>query len=109
MIAKIKFCGIMRPDDAAVAAAAGAGYLGVVFAGGPRPVTATQARAAGRAARGVPVVGVFAAQSPSEILQIAEQADLSGAQLHGLYSRADAALLQEQGLEVRQEVRIAGA
>ena len=109
MIAKIKFCGIMRPDDAAVAAAAGAGYLGVVFAGGPRAVTVTQARELVRAAAGVPVVGVFAAQSPSEILRIAEQADLSGAQLHGLYSRADAALLQEQGLEVWRVVRIAGA
>jgi phosphoribosylanthranilate isomerase len=109
MTAKIKFCGIMRPGDAAVAAAAGAGYLGVVFAGGRRAVTVTQAREVVKAAAGVPVVGVFATQSPAEILRIAEQADLSGAQLHGLYSGAEAALLQEQGLEVWRVLRMAGA
>jgi len=108
MIAKIKFCGIMRPGDAAVAAAAGAGYLGVVFAGGPRAVTVTQAREVVKAAAGVPVVGVFAAQSPAEILRIAEQADLSGAQLHGVYSGDEAALLQQHGLEVWRVVRMAG-
>lgn len=43
MVAKIKFCGIMRPADAAVAAEAGAGYLGVVFAGGPRAVSTVEA------------------------------------------------------------------
>jgi len=108
MIAKIKFCGIMQPGDAAVAAEAGAGYLGVIFAGGPRAVTVVEAREVVRAAAGVPVVGVFAAQSPAEILRIAEQADLSGAQLHGPYSRADAAHLRTQGLEVWRVVRLAG-
>ena len=108
MLAKIKFCGIMQPGDATVAAEAGAGYLGVVFAGGPRAVTVDEAREVVRAAAGVPVVGVFAAQSPAEILRIAEQADLSGAQLHGPYCRADAALLRAHGLEVWRVVRIAG-
>jgi len=42
--AKIKFCGIMRAEDGGLAAAAGAGYLGVVFAEGPRAVTADRAR-----------------------------------------------------------------
>lgn len=108
MVAKIKFCGIMQPGDATVAAAAGAAYLGVVFAGGPRAVTVLGAREVVRAAGGVPVLGVFAAQSPDEILRIGEKAGLSGAQLHGPYSRADAARLRAHGLEVWRVARIAG-
>jgi phosphoribosylanthranilate isomerase len=107
VVAKIKFCGIMQPGDATVAAEAGAAYLGVVFAGGPRAVTVVAAREVVRAAAGVPVLGVFAAQSPDEILRIGEKAELSGAQLHGPYSRADAARLRAHGLEVWRVVRIA--
>ena len=108
MVAKIKFCGIMQPGDATVAAEAGATYLGVVFAGGPRAVTIAEAREVVGAAGGVPVLGVFAAQLPDEILRIAEKAELSGAQLHGPYSRADAARLRAHGLEVWRVVRLAG-
>ena len=108
MVAKIKFCGIMQTGDATVAAEAGAGYLGVVFAGGQRAVTIAAAREVVRAAAGVPVLGVFAAHSTDEILRIAEQAGLSGAQLHGPYSRAAAARLGAHGLEVWRVARIAG-
>ena len=108
MVAKIKFCGIVQPGDATVAAEAGAAYLGVVFAGGPRAVTVLGAREVVRAAGGVPVLGIFAAQSPDEILRIGEKAELSGAQLHGPYSRADAARLRAHGLEVWRVARIAG-
>jgi len=108
MVAKIKFCGIMQPGDATVAAEAGAAYLGVVFAGGPRAVTVVGAREVVAAAGGVPVLGVFAAQSPDEILRIGEKAELSGAQLHGPYSRADAARLRAHGLEVWRVARIGG-
>jgi phosphoribosylanthranilate isomerase len=108
VVAKIKFCGIMQPEDATAAAGAGASYLGVVFAGGPRAVTVVGAREVVRAAAGVPVLGVFAGQSPHEILRIGEKAELSGAQLHGPYSRSDAARLRAHGLEVWRVVRIAG-
>ncbi len=108
MVAKIKFCGIMQPGDATLAAEAGAGYLGVVFAGGPRAVSIVGASEVVRAAAGVPVLGVFAAQSPDEILRIGEKARLSGAQLHGPYSRSDAARLRAHGLEVWRVVRIGG-
>jgi phosphoribosylanthranilate isomerase len=107
VVAKIKFCGIMQPGDATVAAEAGAAYLGVVFAGGPRAVSIVGAREVVRAAAGVPVLGVFATQSPDEILRIGEKTDLRGAQLHGPYSRADAARLRAYGLEVWRVVRIA--
>jgi phosphoribosylanthranilate isomerase len=97
----------MQGQDAAVAAEAGAAYLGVVFAEGPRAVTEQGARHVVKAAAGVPVLGVFADQSPDEILRIGERSGLSGAQLHGPYSRADAARLKTHGLTVWRVVRIA--
>lgn len=107
MVAKIKFCGMMRGGDAAAAAQAGAAYLGVVFAEGPRVVSPAGAREVVAAASGVPVLGVFGAQSPVDILRIAQVCGLSGAQLHGTYSPTDAAWLRCRGLEVWRVVRIA--
>jgi phosphoribosylanthranilate isomerase len=107
MAAKIKICGIMRPDEAAFAAAAGASYLGVVFAEGTRTVTSDIATEIVAAARGVAVMGVFADQAVDEILQICDRAGLSGAQLHGTYSPASAARVRAAGLEVWRVVRIA--
>jgi phosphoribosylanthranilate isomerase len=105
--AKIKICGIMRARDGASAVAAGASYLGVVLAEGPRAVTADIAREIVAAADGVVVMGVFTSQPVEEILQIRDRAGLSGAQLHGSYSPASAARLRAAGLEVWRVVRIA--
>lgn len=107
MAVKIKICGIMRPQDATKAAAAGASYLGVVFAGGPRAVTSRQAGDVVAAGAGVPVLGVFAEQTTEEILQIRDRAGLSGAQLHGTYSELEAERLRAAGLQVWRVVRIA--
>jgi len=107
MVAKIKVCGIMRPDEAAFAVTAGASYLGVVFAEGPRTVTSDIAREIVAAAGGLAVMGVFVDQQVDEILQICDRAGLSGAQLHGTYSPASAARLRAAGLEVWRVVRIA--
>ena len=107
MPAKIKICGIMNPSDGASAAAAGASYLGVVFAESARTVTGERARAIVAAASGIPVIGVFSEQSPGEILHICGWVGLRGAQLHGPYSRSDAAQLRHAGLEVWRVVRIA--
>jgi phosphoribosylanthranilate isomerase len=90
-----------------MAAKAGATYLGVVFAGGPRAVTSDQARKLVLAAGGVPVMGVFGDQPAEEILQIAQRAKLSGAQLHRPSSRAEAGRLKAAGLKVWRVVRIA--
>jgi phosphoribosylanthranilate isomerase len=100
---------MMRSQDAAAAARAGAAYLGVVFAEGPRAVSEDGAREVVAAAAGVPVLGIFVKQTPDRILRTAAACGIRGAQLHGLYSRQDAARLRAEGLEVWRVVRIAGA
>ncbi len=107
MTVKIKVCGLMRPVDAVRSVEAGASYLGVVFAGGPRAVTPAGAGEVVQAGGGVPVLGVFVDQRAEEILQICEQAGLSGAQLHGSYPPSVAARLRAAGLRVWRVVRIA--
>ena len=107
MAAKIKICGLMRREDATAAAAAGASYLGVVFAEGRRRVTAEQASDLVAAGRGVPVMGVFTDHRVEAILQIAETSGLRGAQLHGPYSAEESRRLRSAGLEVWRVVRIA--
>jgi phosphoribosylanthranilate isomerase len=97
----------MRAADASQAVAAGASYLGVVFAGGPRTVTQQQAREVVAAGAGVPVIGVFSDQTLGSILQLRDLAGLSGAQLHGAYTRQDAERLRAEGLAVWRVVRIA--
>jgi phosphoribosylanthranilate isomerase len=79
---EVKICGLTRAVDAELADAAGAAYLGVIFAGGPRNRTPAEARAtlSGRRAR---KVGVFADQSESEIGEIASLVGLDVVQLHG--------------------------
>jgi phosphoribosylanthranilate isomerase len=104
---KLKICGLMRPSDVTRAVEAGASYLGVVFAGGPRTVTSERVLELVRASAGVPVLGVFAEHGVEAILQISAQTGLRGVQLHGHYSRADAERLRGAGLEVWRVVRIA--
>jgi phosphoribosylanthranilate isomerase len=104
---RVKICGLTRPEDAVIAAAAGASYLGVVFAGGPRRVDLDTAAAVRAAAPTVPVLGVYGGQPIPEILASSRAAGLAGAQLHGSYSRADAARLRDAGLLVWRVVRIA--
>src|SRR3954468_7306145 len=76
-----KICGLTRSVDAELADAAGAAYLGVIFAGGPRERSAEDAKAilSGRRAR---KVGVFAGRTDEEIASIAAQVGLDVIQLH---------------------------
>ena len=104
---RVKICGLTRAQDAAAAVSAGAAYLGVVFAGGARQVSAQAAAEVNAAAGGVPVFGVYGEQSVEEILRITRAAGLAGAQLHGPYRREDAARLRTEGLKVWRVVRIA--
>jgi phosphoribosylanthranilate isomerase len=103
---EVKICGVTRPADAAVAVAAGASYLGVVFAGGPRAVNPVQARAIVQAGAPLPVFGVFAGQTVDEIVRVCRAAGLAGAQLHGAHVREDAAKLRQAGLLVWRVVRL---
>ncbi len=102
---EVKICGLTRAVDAEFADAAGASYLGVIFAGGPRERTPAEARAtlAGRRAR---KAGVFAAQSPTEIADIASTVGLDVVQLHGASTPEHVqAVRAATGLEVWAVVR----
>jgi phosphoribosylanthranilate isomerase len=80
---EIKFCGLTRREDANHAAALGAAYVGVIFAGGPRLLTPDRAR---DVLRDVPAsvkrVGVFAGQADDDIARTADIAALDVIQLH---------------------------
>jgi phosphoribosylanthranilate isomerase len=106
-VADAKICGLTRSVDAEAADAAGAGYLGVIFAGGPRMRSPADARAtlAGRRAR---KVGVFGSQSPEEIAEICSTVRLDVVQLHGdATAERVAAVRAATGLEVWAVVRTA--
>ncbi|HEX3234538.1 MAG TPA: phosphoribosylanthranilate isomerase [Gemmatimonadales bacterium] len=107
MRVRAKICGLTRPADASAAADAGASFLGVVFAVGHRMVTPERAAEVTAGANGVPVFGVYDTQSVEEILRISRTAGLSGAQLHGPYSRPAAVRLRAEGLVVWRVARIA--
>jgi phosphoribosylanthranilate isomerase len=81
---EIKFCGLTRAEDAREAVALGARYVGVIFASGPRRLTAE--RAAG-VLEAVPAnvrrVGVFADTTADAIVAVVESLGLGAVQLHG--------------------------
>ena len=108
MLVRAKICGLTRPEDAATAVAAGASYLGVIFAESSRRVTVARAREIAAMGGSIPVIGVYGHQPVEEILRINEAAGLGGAQLHGPYPRAAAAELRGRGLRVWRVVRIGG-
>ena len=84
MPTEIKFCGLTRADDAREAVALGARYVGVIFASGPRRLTAERAAEVLEAVpANVRRVGVFADTSADAILAVAESARLGAVQLHG--------------------------
>jgi phosphoribosylanthranilate isomerase len=111
VLAKVKFCGMTRPQDAALAAEIGANYVGVIFANGPRKVTVDQAReildAAGPSVRHV---GVFGTNDPDEIVGVAEELGLHVVQLHAdPGSSAVEALRDRFDGEVWAVIRIPGS
>jgi phosphoribosylanthranilate isomerase len=82
-VAEVKLCGMTRREDARAAAASGAGFVGVIFAGGPRTMTADGARdVLLDVPSSVRRVGVFGAASPSEIAAVADVVGLDIIQLH---------------------------
>ena len=111
MLAKVKFCGMTRPQDAALAAEIGASYVGVIFADGPRRISPPQARrildAAGKA---VKHVGVFGTNDPEEIERVSGEARLDVVQLQADPSSSDVKALRKvfRG-EIWAAIRISGS
>lgn len=106
MTAAVKICGVCRPEDAALAAAAGALYVGVILAPG-RKRTRTLDEAAGilAAAGAARRVGVFVDAAPAEVLTAARRLGLDAVQLHGDEPPEVAAAVRAGGCEVWKAVR----
>jgi phosphoribosylanthranilate isomerase len=82
MTPAIKFCGMMRAADVHFAVELGAGFVGAIFAGGPRLITADHARRMFDGVEGARRVGVFGEQTADEIARTVETARLDIVQLH---------------------------
>lgn len=97
MLARIKFCGLTRPEDAALATDLGATYAGVIFADSPRRLTAATARdVLAGAGESVKRVGVFGTNSPDEIEKITDAVELDIVQLHADPTTADVVAVRER-------------
>ena len=92
----IKFCGLTRPGDAAVAAELGATHAGVVLAASSRQVSPARAREILDAARGLRSVGVFRHSTAAEVLRDAATARLDVVQLHGGFGMAEIAAIRRE-------------
>ena len=81
---KVKICGLTNLADARAAAAAGADFLGFVFAPSPRRVDPQVARCFwSELPRGVPTVAVFRDQTLAEVEQVLRLVRPDFLQFHG--------------------------
>jgi phosphoribosylanthranilate isomerase len=102
----VKVCGLTRPEDAAVAAEAGAAYLGAILAPGyRRTVTADDARVIFRSLQ-AQRVGVFVDGDEDVLLAAAARAGLHVVQLHGDEAPALADRVRSAGYAVWKAVRV---
>ncbi|MBV8686416.1 MAG: bifunctional indole-3-glycerol-phosphate synthase TrpC/phosphoribosylanthranilate isomerase TrpF [Alphaproteobacteria bacterium] len=100
---RVKVCGLTDAGDAAIAAAQGASFAGMVMVPDtPRAVTVDEASPIAAAAS-IPLVGVFRDERPDRVAAAARRLDLAAVQLHGeedgLYISGLRALLPE-GTEI---------
>lgn len=80
----LKICGTTNLRDAQLSIAAGADALGFIFAPSLRRIEISVAADIVAAIRGqAETIGVFVAETPERVAEIAQQANLSGVQLHG--------------------------
>jgi phosphoribosylanthranilate isomerase len=84
---RIKICGIKTEEQALAAAAAGADFIGMVFALSPRQINAAKAEkivaALERSGAKTEVVGVFVNARAGTVNRIAEKCRLDRVQLSG--------------------------
>jgi phosphoribosylanthranilate isomerase len=107
---KVKVCGITNPDDARVAADAGADAIGLIFAESPRRVSVERAREIAAALpEGVLKVGVFVDADPGEVLRIAREVGLDYVQLHGDEPPEALAEIRDGGVGVMKALRVRNA
>ena len=96
----VKICGITNEEDALTVVGLGADAVGFVFAPSSRQVTIGTARdIVKRLPADVLSIGVFRDQAPSEVVRTVLEVGLSGAQLHGHETPADA-------LQVRKAAKV---
>jgi indole-3-glycerol phosphate synthase/phosphoribosylanthranilate isomerase len=101
---RVKVCGVTNEEDAALAARAGAHWVGMVMVPGtPRAVTLAQAEAVADAAEGAARVAVFRNEKVMAVADAAWALGLGAVQLHGAedasYIRGLRSLLPE-GVEI---------
>ncbi len=107
---KVKVCGITSPEDARVAAEAGADAIGLVFAESPRRVSVERAREIAAALpQDILKVGVFVNEEPDEVLRIAGEIGLDCAQLHGDETPEVVAAIRGGGVGVMKALRVRDA
>lgn len=84
MSMRVKICGVCRPEDAEVAAALGADYIGVILAPGyGRSRTVEEAARIFEAGAGPRRVGVFVDPAPAGLAEAVDHLGLHVVQLHG--------------------------
>lgn len=93
----VKVCGITNPEDALFAVAMGADAVGLILAPSTRQVDPDTARDIVRELPpGSLAVGVFRDERPERILEVVEHAGLTGVQLHGHETPAEAAVVRRR-------------
>lgn len=105
---RVKICGVMTPEIAAVAAEAGADAIGLVLAPSRRRVTIDQASAiVAELPPFVAAVGVFVDMPADEVETTARGLPLDAVQLHGDEPPEMCRLLRRQGVRVIKALRVA--
>jgi phosphoribosylanthranilate isomerase len=104
----VKVCGLSRPEEVAVAVAAGADAIGFVFyEPSPRAITPVLARSLGSDS-GVLTVAVTVGLDADSLLHLADVAGVGAVQPHGAHAGPAAAAAVAAGLAVLRPVQVDG-